>query len=228
MSITTAYVFTQIPAAAVAYWAFKLHENKFEATSKAHILKGLVKAQERIEDVLKAGMQSSGRDHFESILQGTKNIAGIDKFDFTKLQAKAITERSLYQLSRVTEEFKGPEKYYDFTYHDPTGGIFGAGVCRLGKVGGWTILITLLITFILILLGESGYNRYNKKGRTIEASNHLKNYVLSVIIINSIIFGIILILSTIMNRPLFLRTLPFYSLQLGILFNLGYVYSKNN
>ena len=159
MSISTAYLFTQVPAAAVAYWAFKLHENKFKPTYTSP--------------------------------------------DF-------------------------PKKIQDFLYHDPKGGIFGAGVCQLGKVGAWVILITLLITFILILSAESGYNHYNGEGRTTEASNHLKNYVLSVIITNSIIFGIILILSTIMNPPLFVRTLPFYSLQLGILFNLGYVYSKNN
>ena len=82
-----------------------------KAETRAHILEGLVKAQERIEDVLKAGRSSSGRDQFEAILQGEEKIAKIAKFDFTKPQAKAIAERRLYQLSRldvdkVTKEFE--------------------------------------------------------------------------------------------------------------------------
>ena len=82
-----------------------------KAESRAHILEGLVKAQERIEDVLKAGRESSGREQFESVLQGKEKLAKIAKFDFTKPQAKAIAERRLYQLSRldvdkVTNEFE--------------------------------------------------------------------------------------------------------------------------
>ena len=82
-----------------------------KAETRAHILEGLVKAQERIEDVLKAGRESSGREQFESILQGSEKLPKISKFDFTKRQAKAIAERRLYQLSRldvdkVTNEFE--------------------------------------------------------------------------------------------------------------------------
>ena len=72
-----------------------------KAESRAHILEGLVKAQGRIEDVLKAGRSSSGREQFESVLRGNEKISGISKFDFTKPQAKAIAERRLYQLSRL-------------------------------------------------------------------------------------------------------------------------------
>ena len=66
-----------------------------KAESRAHILEGLVKAQERIEDVLKAGRESSGREQFESILQGSEKLPKIAKFNFTKSQAKAIAERRL-------------------------------------------------------------------------------------------------------------------------------------
>ena len=72
-----------------------------KAESRAHILEGLVKAQSRIEDVLKAGRASSGREQFESVLQGNENMPKIAQFDFTKPQAKAIAERRLYQLSRL-------------------------------------------------------------------------------------------------------------------------------
>ena len=82
-----------------------------KAESRAHILEGLVKAQERIDDVLSAGRGSSGREQFESILQGREKLPKIAKFNFTESQAKAIAERRLYQLSRldvdkVTDEFE--------------------------------------------------------------------------------------------------------------------------
>ena len=41
-----------------------------KAEKRAHILEGLVKAQDRIDDVLAAGKMSTSRDHFESILRG--------------------------------------------------------------------------------------------------------------------------------------------------------------
>ena len=80
---------------------------KFElekAESRAHILEGLVKAQDRIDDVIAVGKASSGRDQFESVLQGIEKFSGISKFDFTEPQAKAIAERRLYQLSRLDVE----------------------------------------------------------------------------------------------------------------------------
>ena len=75
-----------------------------KAEARAHILEGLVKAQERIEDVIKAGRGSSSRDHFESVLQGREDFPGIVSFDFTEAQSKAIAERRLYQLSRLDVE----------------------------------------------------------------------------------------------------------------------------
>ena len=80
---------------------------KFElekAEARAHILKGLVKAQDRIDDVIAVGKASSSREQFESVLQGNETMPGIAAFDFTELQAKAIAERRLYQLSRLDVE----------------------------------------------------------------------------------------------------------------------------
>ena len=85
---------------------------KFElekAEARAHILEGLVKAQDRIDDVIAVGKASSGRDEFESVLQGIEKFSGISKFDFTEPQAKAIAERRLYQLSRLDVEKVGNE-----------------------------------------------------------------------------------------------------------------------
>ena len=74
------------------------------AEARAHILDGLVKAQDRIGDVIKAGRASSSREQFESVLQGKEKISGIQSFDFTEAQSKAIAERRLYQLSRLDVE----------------------------------------------------------------------------------------------------------------------------
>ncbi len=75
-----------------------------KAEARAHILEGLVKAQDRIDDVIAVGKASSGRDQFESVLRGVEKFSGISKFDFTEPQAKAIAERRLYQLSRLDVE----------------------------------------------------------------------------------------------------------------------------
>ncbi len=80
---------------------------KFElnkAESRAHILEGLVVAQKRISDVIKAGRSSSTREQFESVLRGEETLSGIDPFEFTEPQSKAIAERRLYQLSRLDVE----------------------------------------------------------------------------------------------------------------------------
>ena len=75
-----------------------------KAEARAHILEGLVKAQDRIGDVIKVGRSSSSRDQFEAVLQGKEEISGVAPFDFTEPQSKAIAERRLYQLSRLDVE----------------------------------------------------------------------------------------------------------------------------
>ncbi|MBT4406565.1 MAG: DNA gyrase subunit A [Euryarchaeota archaeon] len=72
-----------------------------KAQRRAHILEGLVKAQDRIDDVIKAGRGSESREQFERILRGEEDFPGVDTFDFSIPQAKAIAERRLYQLSRL-------------------------------------------------------------------------------------------------------------------------------
>ncbi|MEC7635929.1 MAG: DNA gyrase subunit A, partial [Candidatus Thermoplasmatota archaeon] len=72
-----------------------------KAKARAHILEGLVKAQDRIDDVVAVGKASASREQFENVLRGDETMAGIDPFDFSEAQAKAIAERRLYQLSRL-------------------------------------------------------------------------------------------------------------------------------
>lgn len=78
--------------------------NLSKAEARAHILEGLVKAQDRIDDVIAAGKGSSSREQFESILQGMEVFPGIAAFSFTETQSKAIAERRLYQLSKLDVE----------------------------------------------------------------------------------------------------------------------------
>lgn len=75
-----------------------------KAQARAHILEGLVIAQQRIDDVVAAGKASRSRDHFETVLRGEETIAGISAFSFSEAQAKSIAERRLYQLSQIDVE----------------------------------------------------------------------------------------------------------------------------
>jgi len=75
-----------------------------KAEARAHILEGLVKAQDRIDEIVKVGKESSSREQFESVLRGDETMSGIAVFSFTEPQAKAIAERRLYQLSRMDVE----------------------------------------------------------------------------------------------------------------------------
>ena len=72
-----------------------------KAQARAHILEGLVQAQDRIDDVVAVGKASASREQFEAVLRGDETMAGIAAFDFSEAQAKAIAERRLYQLSRL-------------------------------------------------------------------------------------------------------------------------------
>ena len=82
-----------------------------KAEARAHILEGLVKAQDRMGDIIKAGRDSESREHFENVLQGKDSMPGISPFDFSEAQSKAIAERRLYQLSRL--DVKKVQDEYD-------------------------------------------------------------------------------------------------------------------
>ena len=47
-----------------------------KAAARAHILEGLVKAQDRIDDVVAVGKASASREQFENVLRGDETIAG--------------------------------------------------------------------------------------------------------------------------------------------------------
>ncbi len=73
-----------------------------KAEARAHVLDGLVKAQERIDDVIEVSKASKSREQFELVLQGKEQIIErIELFEFSEPQSKAIAERRLYQLSQL-------------------------------------------------------------------------------------------------------------------------------
>jgi DNA gyrase subunit A len=72
-----------------------------KAEARAHVLEGLVKAHTRIDDVVVVSKGSESREHLEQILRGDVTFEKISKFDFSELQAKAIAERRIYQLSKM-------------------------------------------------------------------------------------------------------------------------------
>ena len=73
-----------------------------KAEARAHVLEGLVKAQERIDDVIEVSKASKSREQFELVLQGKEQIIErIELFEFSEPQSKAIAERRLYQLSQL-------------------------------------------------------------------------------------------------------------------------------
>ena len=163
MSVTASYILTQVPAAALAYWSFKMHDTLFDETKS---------------NVSAAWTDMSFR------LQNEKN------------PVKVLID------------------------HDPRGGLLGAGVCRLGKIGAWSILFTLIGTTVVLAVAEKEMEDALRKGKYKDAIQKWRNFLLGVIISNASVFGIIFALSLLMNQPLFGRTIPFFCLQLGIMLNL--------
>ena len=72
-----------------------------KAQARAHILEGLMKAQNRMEEIIEVGRNSDSRDQFEQYLMGEEKFPKIKRFDFSDKQAKAIAERRLYQLTKM-------------------------------------------------------------------------------------------------------------------------------
>ena len=72
-----------------------------KAEARAHILKGLMKAQKRMTDIIEVSRNSNSREQFEQYLRGDEKYPKIKRFDFSEKQAKAIAERRLYQLTKI-------------------------------------------------------------------------------------------------------------------------------
>ena len=72
-----------------------------KAQARAHILEGLIGAQDRMGEIIEVGRNSDSRDQFEKFLRGEEKFPRIKRFGFSEKQAKAIAERRLYQLTKL-------------------------------------------------------------------------------------------------------------------------------
>ena len=92
-----------------------------------------------------------------------------------------------------------------------SGGILGAGVCALGKIGAWIIIIWVISSSIILF------------------ANRSSGSILGILISHCILLAILIIATLSMNPQLFIRTLPFFMLQIGIILFLidEYINSKN-
>jgi uncharacterized membrane protein YjjP (DUF1212 family) len=82
--------------------------------------------------------------------------------------------------------------------------LFGAGVCPLGKLGAWVIMVWTIVLVALLMY-------YSRQSST-EA--HKMYRILG--IVHACVIGVIALLSLIMNPPLFARTLPYYIIQAAV------------
>ena len=90
------------------------------------------------------------------------------------------------------------------------GGILGAGVCALGKFGAWFIIFWVLLSFIIL------------------AADHKSGSILGILITHSILVTVLIFATLFMNPQLFIRTIPFIILQIGVILFLTdeYINSK--
>tara|TARA_B100000902_G_scaffold396282_1_gene456891 strand:- start:884 stop:1363 length:480 start_codon:yes stop_codon:yes gene_type:complete len=83
--------------------------------------------------------------------------------------------------------------------------IIGAGVCVLGRfVGVFIVLYILVSSFLLFKDDLAGKNNY-------------EHVLFAIMITNSVLVSLLFIFVAIFNKPLLIRTLPFITLQIGII-----------
>ena len=83
--------------------------------------------------------------------------------------------------------------------------IIGAGVCVLGRFAGVLIVLYILTSsFLLFKHDLSGEDNY-------------EHAIFAIMITNSVLIGLLFVFVAFFNKPLFIRTLPFIILQVGII-----------
>ncbi|HMP30085.1 MAG TPA: hypothetical protein PKD85_10820 [Saprospiraceae bacterium] len=119
----------------------------------------------------------------------------------------AVWSFKLYDVFQA-KSFKSGADFDKIFEHD-TNGILGSSVCPFGKFGAvfiicWSILLIILLVMVNILYWDV---KNNEKLRVALQAIGWTNVAIMIIIAG---------LSGFMNPPLFIRTLPFYFLQIGI------------
>ena len=91
--------------------------------------------------------------------------------------------------------------------------VMTAGVCPLGKLGAWIILI-----WNVILLVTIGIIYQNNNQNTPDSNIYINKVNRIMGIINCVLLIILFILTLVMNSPLFIRTIPFFYVEIIICF----------
>ena len=104
------------------------------AEARAHILEGLMRAQDRMTEIIEVGRNSDSREQFEQFLRGDEKYPKIKRFDFSERQAKAIAERRLYQLTKLNVQEVSEELVKLRSAIVDYEGILSSRVRRLGIV----------------------------------------------------------------------------------------------
>ena len=86
-----------------------------------------------------------------------------------------------------------------FIGHQEQGGILGAGVCTFGKIGAWCIIGWIIISMIILNLETNA------------------KVTLCLLFTQAFLIAACVILTVIMNLPLFIRTIPFVVLEVCLL-----------
>lgn len=109
--------------------------------------------------------------------------------------------RSMRSIRHASHSFLAHDEV-----HHSSGGVgmnmFRGGVCTLGKLGAWALIVWGLVMSIVLLSNEHGDNEEKRKSR----------YKI-LAIINMSFLGVYFLLTLLMNTPLFLRSLPYFVAQ---------------
>lgn len=121
--------------------------------------------------------------------------------------------KNLFNATPSTKKGTTVFKNNDFLKHEKGGGILGSGVCRLGKLAGWLIIIQTIISCIILYTVNINDINYKKT-------------VFGIAITNTILLAMLIIPASIMNPPLSIRSIPFYSIQIMCIVYLFYIWNK--
>lgn len=167
LQIRIAVILLLLPSLVWAWWSFKLYKNAFAKT--------------RGDDEAPSYHSSRGSE----LLPMAKRAWGFGSgSDASNAESAFNPQRSQAHALAELVEHSGA-------------GILGTGVCVLGKIGAWVILLWSLTVIALLFALPA-------------------DKLLYVGIAHCVVLGTIFGLSAFMNFPLWVRTLPYFVTQVGV------------
>ncbi len=123
-------------------------------------------------------------------------LARLVAIAYCLLQVPSIA--TVYSAFQFDKGFNGNGKTY--TDHPKDGGFMSAGVCAMGKTGGvvifaWTLVSTVIVLYASFALPAKEY------------------ILLGVVVANSVLVAALMLVATVLNPALSVRSAPFYAIQ---------------